>query len=186
MLDAVYEYKTVRSADMDTELRWPTFARRAANDTGVHDTLAFQLFVENDNLVALNLFSTQPNAFTDDSEDIGLLVAAHAAVAYAEARKISQLGKAVDIRDLIGQAKGILMERHSLTGQRAVFLLAEASSRTKTKLYEVARRPTRAETNERSDGCQSVFGPLRRSKTLSGSSFSVSQIGNRVFVDSSG
>ncbi len=43
------------------------------------------------------------------------------------------------VRDLIGQAKGILMERHKLTGDQAFALLVRASQHTNTKLSEVAR-----------------------------------------------
>jgi AmiR/NasT family two-component response regulator len=41
-------------------------------------------------------------------------------------------------RDLIGQAKGILMERHRITADAAFALLAGASQRRNIKLTEVA------------------------------------------------
>ncbi|MFE4228682.1 hypothetical protein ACFRJ8_12425 [Arthrobacter sp. NPDC056886] len=44
-------------------------------------------------LGALNLYGTGPNAFNEESEQVGLLVAAHAAVAFADSQKISQLAK---------------------------------------------------------------------------------------------
>lgn len=53
--------------------------------------LSFQLYVEGDSLGALNLYSHQPDAFDDDSEHVGLLVAAHAAIAYAGAKALDQL-----------------------------------------------------------------------------------------------
>lgn len=43
--------------------------------------LSFQLYVEADNLGAVNLYSREPGAFTDHPEHAGLLVAAHAAIA---------------------------------------------------------------------------------------------------------
>jgi AmiR/NasT family two-component response regulator len=46
------------------------------------------------------------------------------------------------MRDLIGQAKGILMERHRLTADQAFRLLVKASQRTNTKLAEIAVRLT--------------------------------------------
>jgi ANTAR domain len=45
---------------------------------------------------------------------------------------------AVVNRDLIGQAKGILMERHRITADAAFALLAEASQHKNVKLTEVA------------------------------------------------
>jgi AmiR/NasT family two-component response regulator len=41
-------------------------------------------------------------------------------------------------RDVIGQAKGILMERHRITADAAFALLAEASQRKNVKLADVA------------------------------------------------
>jgi AmiR/NasT family two-component response regulator len=45
---------------------------------------------------------------------------------------------AVVNRDLIGQAKGILMERHRITADAAFTLLAAASQRKNVKLTDVA------------------------------------------------
>jgi AmiR/NasT family two-component response regulator len=46
---------------------------------------------------------------------------------------------AVASRDIIGQAKGILMHRDNLTGLQAFALLTRASQETNVKLIEVAR-----------------------------------------------
>lgn len=67
-LDAVYEQKTVRIPDMRNESRWPHFARRAVAETPIRSMLALQLFVEAENLGALNIFSSHPQAFSDESE----------------------------------------------------------------------------------------------------------------------
>lgn len=139
-LDAAYEHKTLRIPDIEDESRWPTFSRRATAETPARGMMAFQLFVEEENLGALNLFSRQPHAFTDESEYVGSLVAAHAAVAFAESRRSVQLDEAIRNRDVIGQAKGILMERYKITGQQAFYLLSQVSSRTNTKLFQIAER----------------------------------------------
>lgn len=136
-LESIYEERTIRVPDMATENRWPRFARRAA-EAGVGSMLAFQLYVEGDNLGALNLYSSQIAAFNDESEHIGLIIASHAAIALADAQKVSQLHQAVESRDLIGQAKGILMERYKITGHQAFLLLTKASQHTNRKLHAVA------------------------------------------------
>lgn len=59
---------------MSVEQRWPLFATRAA-EAGARGMLSIQLWVEGDDLGALNLYSRTANAFTDESENIGLLVA---------------------------------------------------------------------------------------------------------------
>jgi GAF domain-containing protein len=140
-LSAVYEQQTVSLPDMSTEARWPKFTGRTA-ELGVLSMLSFQLYVQQDNLGALNLYSEHRNAFDDDSEHIGLLFASHAAVAMSGAQQQEHLRQAITARDLIGQAKGILMERHKLTSHQAFSLLSRASQQTNTKLIDVARALT--------------------------------------------
>lgn len=136
-LDAAYHHETVRVADLSTETRWPLFTQ-AALKAGAAGMLSIQLFVEGDNLGALNLFSRTPGAFDDESEHIGLMFAAHAAVAYATAQKHAALDRVVASRQLIGQAQGILMERHKLTVDQAFALLVRVSQHRNSKLRHVA------------------------------------------------
>ena len=136
-LDAAFEQQTVRVADMASEDRWPHFARRASQ-AGAASMLSLQLYVAGDNLGALNLYSRTAGAFDDESEQVGLLFASHAAVAYAGVRKEAQLAKAVVSRDLIGQAKGILMERYKISPERAFLVLTRASQNNNRKLYDIA------------------------------------------------
>jgi GAF domain-containing protein len=136
-LDALYEQRSVRLPDTKTEQRWPEFAARAL-DLGVRSMLAVQLYVTGENLGALNLHSSHADAFDDESEQVALLFAAHAAVALAGATTEQHMQTAVDSRDLIGQAKGILIERYKVTGQEAFRLLVVASQATNIKLTEVS------------------------------------------------
>ena len=56
-----------------------------------------------------------------------------------DARDLAEnLRAALEHRGVIEQAKGILMERHRLTGEQAFRLLAEASMHTNRKLRDVA------------------------------------------------
>ncbi|MFC6021340.1 GAF and ANTAR domain-containing protein [Plantactinospora solaniradicis] len=140
-LDAVYEQQTVRVSDLARETRWPHFTGRGL-ELGVRSMLSFQLYVVHDNLSALNLYSPEVGAFDDESEQVGLLFASHAAVAMAGARRQNDMDKAVATRDLIGQAKGILMERYRLTADQAFILLVRASQHTNIKVAEMARTLT--------------------------------------------
>ncbi len=137
-IDAVREHRTLRLADMAREERWPDFSKRAL-ELGVRSMLSFQLYVIGDDLGALNLYSGVTDAFDDESEYIGLLFASHAAVAMVGAQKQRDKDLALTMRDLIGQAKGILMERHRLDADQAFRVLARASQETNTKLTEIAR-----------------------------------------------
>lgn len=58
--------------------------------------------------------------------------------AEAAERKCEQLEEAVASRDVIGQAKGILMERHKLTPDDAFGMLRQTSQHLNIKLRDVA------------------------------------------------
>jgi len=137
-LDATRTERVVRLDDMAGERRWPAFTR-AALSLGVRSMLSFQLYVTDNTLGALNLYARQSGAFDDESERVGLLFASHAAVAMAGAQREHGLARAASVRDLIGQAKGILMERHKITDDRAFQLLVGVSQRANIKLVDVAR-----------------------------------------------
>lgn len=53
--------------------------------------------------------------------------------------QVEQLHKAIESRDVIGQAKGILMERHKLTADEAFDWLRIVSQHTNRKVAELAR-----------------------------------------------
>jgi hypothetical protein len=114
------------------------FARRPLQ-LGVGSMLSFQLYVQQDDLGAINLYSGKADAFDDESENVGLLLASHAAIAMAGAQKQQDLSRAISMRDVIGQAKGILMERHKITGDEAFHVLIRTSQQVNIKLNEIAR-----------------------------------------------
>ena len=107
--------------DLITETRWPQFSRRAVEATGVRSMLAVRLFIAGDTLGSLNLYSKQPGAFTEESLAVGTIFAAPASVALRAARTkedLARLREAVEARELIGQAKGILMGRRGSRRRR--------------------------------------------------------------------
>lgn len=138
-IDAAYEHVTVRVADMASEKRWPRFSP-AALAGGAAGMLSIQLYVEGDDLGALNLYSRSAGAFTDESEHVGLMFAAHAAVAYAAATHKARAARNLLTQQLIGQAQGILMERHKITSDDAFTLLVRASQDSNLKLRDLASR----------------------------------------------
>jgi hypothetical protein len=68
-----------------------------------------------------------------------LVFASHAAVAFAGARKLGHLASAVDSRDLIGQAEGILSERYTISGEQAVVVLLRLSQTGHRELVTTGR-----------------------------------------------
>lgn len=137
-LDAVWDHEIVQVDDVAHDDRWPRFGREAT-ELGVRSMMCFQLFVVGNKLGALNLFSPRPHSFDDEGREIGLIFASHAAVALAGAEHEHNLRRGLDNRDLIGQAKGILMERHKLTADQAFAVLARVSQELNRKLVDIAR-----------------------------------------------
>jgi GAF domain-containing protein len=136
-LTALRDHERVHIEDMATDGRWPAFAS-AALQRGVHSLLSFQLFVFGENLGALNLYADEPHSFDRESILIGDVLAQHASVAMAGAAAEMQFDEALSSRDLIGQAKGILMHRASVDAQQAFTMLQEVSQATNTKLAKIA------------------------------------------------
>lgn len=140
--DAAYRKQEVyRIADLSTtQERWPRFVPRA-RELGVGSALGLLLFTEGeDDLGALDLYSTKPNAFTERSELVAWLLASHAAVALSSARTDRQLHEAIQSRQNIGEALGILMERHKLTEQEAFARLTKLSQDRNIKIRDLARK----------------------------------------------
>ncbi|HWG15031.1 MAG TPA: GAF and ANTAR domain-containing protein [Streptosporangiaceae bacterium] len=142
-IDCSRDQVTVRVDDMTTESRWPRYAELALS-LNVASMLCVPLYVHDEQLGSVSLFATDRAAFTVADEYLARLFACQAAMALAEVRRAEQMRRALANRDVIGQAKGILMERHRITADEAFKLLADQSQRANLKLADVAR--TLAET----------------------------------------
>ncbi|MEU6132861.1 GAF and ANTAR domain-containing protein [Saccharopolyspora sp. NPDC047091] len=139
-LDAAqHREQAYRIADMTGTTRWPRYAAKA-RELGIGSMMGFLLFTDEDELGALNLYSSRPGAFTDHSELIGWIMASHAAVAFSSARVDAQLHSAVATRQLIGEALGIVMERYKISADQAFDVLRTSSQHTNVKLRDVAER----------------------------------------------
>ena len=137
-LDSIWLAQTVYSPRLAEDPRWPTWGPRVAMETDAQSVLAFQLFTHEDTLGALNLYSRTEDAFKDDDREEGLAIAAHIAIAVAAAQKVEHMTRARDVRTIIGQASGILMERYDLDEARAFEVLARLSSHGNIKVRDVA------------------------------------------------
>jgi GAF domain-containing protein len=132
-LSALWDDPMVYVEDVATDKRWREYADVARTE-GVAAVLSVRLYVQHTALGALSLYSKRPEPFSPE-EIIGVQAyAAHAAVALDQAREREQMRSAIDSRDRIGQAKGILMERYGLTDDQAFSLLVKTSQHTNTPL----------------------------------------------------
>lgn len=132
-LDAIRVQETVRSDDIGTDDRWPSWGPRAAEETGVRSMMCFRLFTLEDTVGGLNLYSGTVGAFDETDFENGQVLAAHSAVAVARAQQVANLKVAMDTRTVIGQAQGILMERYGVDAERAFQVLRRVSSHVKLR-----------------------------------------------------
>ena len=142
-LDAIREHDVFRTGDLAREDRWPDFAQRAAAETGVRSMLSFQLFVQDDVLGGLNLYSGQVDAFTDRDQSVGSLFVAHAALAMSNAQEHEhnvQLEAALESSRTIGVALGVLMAQQDVDRNTAFQILSSASQRSNVKLRDLAEQ----------------------------------------------
>src|SRR5262249_9228069 len=137
--EAAVDPMVARTDDFRTESRWPRYSP-AAVGLGTLSGLSFKLYTSDTTAGALNLFGFEANAFDADAEAMGLVLAAHAAAAIVASRHGEQLQSALLSRDLIGQAKGILMHRFRVDAVQAFELLRQLSQGSNTKLVDVAQR----------------------------------------------
>lgn len=141
-LESIEQHHVFRSGDLRLDSRWPAFASRAVEETGVLSVLSRRLFVNDaDTLGALNLYSTKPHAFAESSLPLLSVYATHSAILLAGAtdREAStQMANAVKSNRSIGMAMGILMARYNITKDEAFDLLRMASQHSHRKLVMVA------------------------------------------------
>ncbi|MCW4354106.1 ANTAR domain-containing protein [Hoyosella sp. YIM 151337] len=139
------------SARLSTDDRWPRFGPVAAR-LGVQSLLAVTLTPDRRSVSppgALNVYSTQPDGLSEDDRYQVLILAAHAALALAHTSAVTyhqlrerQLQQALASRDVIGQAKGILMYRQGISASDAFDLLKRTSQDMNIKLIEIAKTIT--------------------------------------------
>jgi GAF domain-containing protein len=122
----------------EDEQRWPMFAPHAV-ECGYRSMLSTQLSVEDGTRAALNLYSRSPGVFDGEAQQLAGLFGLQAAILLYGSQQASQLQRALDSRDVIGRAKGILMERFRLNDDEAFQMLVRSSQDTNLKLVQVAQ-----------------------------------------------
>ncbi|GAA1436878.1 GAF and ANTAR domain-containing protein [Microlunatus lacustris] len=144
-LDSWRDRAHLQVDDTTIEARWPQWSRAAAQ-VGVRSMLSSPLLAGQDCVGAIKVYSTEPGAFDARAAHLLELFARQAAVllanvqTLADARRTSrQLTEALQTRDVIGQAKGILLARGAADDQTAFATLLAISQHTNAKLRHVAR-----------------------------------------------
>lgn len=138
-LTAASEQVVIRVDDTSHEDRWPDYAA-AAQRLGVASVLCLPLAAEGRLQGTLSLYAEDPAAFDGrGDEPAWQMLVALASVALAQARLTEQLREALLSRDVIGQAKGIVMTRYGLKPDKAFDLIRQYSQDHNIKIIELAQ-----------------------------------------------
>jgi transcriptional regulator with GAF, ATPase, and Fis domain len=137
-LEAAERQAIVRIEDMSMDDRWPPFKTEALR-LRVCSMLCAPLRIDERTLGSLSLYSDRSGAFDEQADPAVELFATLAALALTGAQRADQLKSALRNREIIGQAKGVLMERLRITEDAAFVLLAQTSQNQNRKLVVVAQ-----------------------------------------------
>jgi GAF domain-containing protein len=120
---------------------------------GIHAVLSVPLVGGGNSIGAIKVYATQVDVFDDRAERVLELFSRQAAVLLAnslilaDAHRINtRLTEALQSRDIIGRAKGIILARGAADETEALAMLVTASQRSGTKLRDVAHRLVTATT----------------------------------------
>ena len=142
-LQAIKSQAVIRVDSYDNELRWPAFLA-AVRKEGVNSSLSLPLVALEETVGALNLYSVAPAGF-EGAGPAGEAFVAQAAITLANAsayHRATELARnltlALEHRDVIGQAKGILIAQDGVSSEEAFDILRRASQRSNRKVYDLA------------------------------------------------
>jgi len=129
---------------LDDEVRWPAFIPRA-RDRGINSILSTPLLTQTRPVGALNIYSRRARAFAAPELELSSMLATRASdLLVSAAMDVSmedlsrQLQEALRGRDVIAQARGVLMERHRVAADIAYTMLRRSSRQSNTSLRRVA------------------------------------------------
>jgi GAF domain-containing protein len=156
-LSAARERAVIRIDDLHNERRWPRW-REAVAELELRSVLSAPLVAGDEAIGAIKVYSKEVAAYDARSEELLGLFARQAAILLAnmqslqDAQQLSaQLRGALTSRDLIGQAKGVLIAQGAAGEEAAFRMLVSASQRSNVKLHDVAGQIVAAVTSGRID-----------------------------------
>jgi GAF domain-containing protein len=139
--------------DLRAEDRWPEYRRRAI-DLGFGSVVAVPMIAWGQTIGTLDIYRWSPAPWTEADVDaaevltgMGAAYVLHANQVRAQHELADQLQAALESRDQIGQAKGLLMERHGVDAEAAFEMLRSVSQRSNVKLRDVAVKLIESESS---------------------------------------
>lgn len=138
-LRAIGSGRALRVDSLADDVRWPIFAARVG-ELGVTSLICCDFTAVGSARGSFAVYATGPDALPAATEQVLPAFAGRVGAALAAAHKIEHLTHAVESRQLIGQATGILMERYKIPGDVAFQRLIDASQERHVKIREIALR----------------------------------------------
>lgn len=142
-LDAAMELGWVYTPHLADDQRWPRSSTRIANQLGVGSMVSCRLTLDaapNNTLGGLNLYSMRRDGFGGQDQMMAILLASLGAVVVDASRQQAQLRAAIESRQVIGEAIGILRAQSDVTSAEAFTMLVAASQRMNVKLRDLAQQ----------------------------------------------
>jgi GAF domain-containing protein len=129
----------VAASSLRQERRWARYVPRARGE-GVRSQLSVRLDLDRGALGGINFYSTVSDHVSTEAQALARLFAVHAAIALEQAHERVTLKEALQSRQVIGQAIGILMERYQMNEEGAFAFLVRMSTHANIKLRAIAQR----------------------------------------------
>lgn len=136
----------VVAADLESEERWPTYARHVAA-LGLRSVIGVPMNAYGQTIGVINFYREEHGDWSGEDVSAAEIITAMGAGYILNANQLraqhtlsQQLRTAIESRDVIGQAKGILMARANVDGDAAFQILREQSQRSNQKLKDLARK----------------------------------------------
>jgi hypothetical protein len=128
--------QAIRTDDLAAEARWPI------RPTPIRAVPSFGC-LPSSVVRTLDLHADYAHAFDHESQEVGLTVATHVALACGTGQRHRQFRNVLTSPDLTGQAEGMLMERVGVEAGAAVELIKLLFEQRKTPAADIAERVAR-------------------------------------------
>jgi GAF domain-containing protein len=137
-MQAARDQQIVRIPDLATETRWPEFAASFAA-LPVRTMVCLPLYTHIHTWGGLMLLANRPEQLGREAEAAGAILATHIAMTLDALHQDRHYRSALGSRDIIGQAKGVLMERFGVDAVAAFALLTRLADESHRPVVVVAK-----------------------------------------------
>ncbi|WP_166354712.1 GAF and ANTAR domain-containing protein [Phytoactinopolyspora limicola] len=137
--DPADDHDTCLVSNTSQDHRWPQWGSQMA-ELGFRSAVSACLYTSRRTIGTLDLYASSVGQLDEADAERARVLASHASVALDFLQEEIGLRRAVETRNIIGQAQGLLMERYGLDAHRAFDVLRRHSQDSNIKLREVAEQ----------------------------------------------